>query len=54
MKDFMCFIKKDTPFIVKIQYAQIDKITIQFNFTTITYTRSLKEMNHKIDTDLSW
>ena len=29
--------------IVKIQYAKIDNISIQFNFTTIAYTRSLKE-----------
>ena len=29
--------------LVKIQYAKIDNISIQFNFTTIAYTWSLKE-----------
>ena len=29
---------------VKIQYAKIDNISIQFNFTTIAYTGSLKEI----------
>ena len=28
---------------VKIKYAKIDNISIQFNFTTIAYTGSLKE-----------
>ena len=28
---------------VKIQYAKIDNISIQFNFTTIAYAGSLKE-----------
>ena len=29
--------------VVKIRYAKIDNISIQFNFTTIAYTESLKE-----------
>ena len=29
--------------VVKIRYAKIDNISIQFNFTTIAYTGSLEE-----------
>ena len=35
---------------VKISYARLDIISVQFKFTTVTYAESLKKHNHKIDT----